>query len=113
MPESVNLQRSFSSLNEHLAKQFDSAGVRRSFTVPFVDGQPMADHITSVGQAATTAGGLGGNLITSAHRASGKGYGSGDGSGSGWGDGSGYGSGGGSGSGWVSGYGDDDRRGYP
>jgi len=75
----VNLQKSFSSLNEHLAKQFDGAGVHRSFTVPFVEGQPTADHVASVGQAAATAGGITGNLITSAHRAGGKGYGSGDG----------------------------------
>ena len=76
---SVNLQKSFSSVNEHLAKQFDGAGVHRSFTVPYVDGQPMADHIKSVGQAAVTAGGITGNLLTSAHRAGGKGYGSADG----------------------------------
>lgn len=79
MTKSVNLQKSYSALNEHLAKQFDEAGVRRSFTVPYVDGQDTAVHIQSVGQAASQSGGMANNLITSSHHSSGKGYGSGDG----------------------------------
>ena len=39
----------------------------------------MADHINSVGQAASQSGGLSGNLIMSAHHSGGKGYGSGEG----------------------------------
>ena len=67
MPETVNLQRSYSKLNESLANQFDQSGVRRSFTVPYIDGQSMSD------------GGLTNNLLTTAHHSDGKGWGSGDG----------------------------------
>src|ERR1035437_9094563 len=79
MADSVNLQKSNSKLNESLAHQFDNSGVRRSFTVPYIDGQPMDEHIAGVGQAASASGGLTKNLITSAHHSEGKGYGSGDG----------------------------------
>jgi hypothetical protein len=79
MADSVNLQKSYSALNEHLAKQFDESGVRRSFTVPYIDGQQMADHVAAVGQAASQSGGLTNNLLTTAHHSGGKGWGSGDG----------------------------------
>jgi hypothetical protein len=80
MPDAtVNLQKNYSSLNEKLAKLFDESGVRRSFTVPYIEGQAMADHITAVGTAASQNGGLTGNMLTSGHHADGKGYGSGDG----------------------------------
>lgn len=75
----VNLKKSYSALNEHLTKQFDASGVRRSFTVPYIEGQPMADHINAVGQVATQSGGLTANMLTSAHHSEGKGWGSGDG----------------------------------
>jgi hypothetical protein len=79
MAETVNLKRSYSALNEALVKVFDESGVKRAFTVPYIEGQEMSDHINSVGQAASTVGGLSGNLVMSAHHSSGKGYGSGDG----------------------------------
>lgn len=79
MPETVNLQKSYSALNEKLAKLYDESGVRRSFTVPYVEGQTSADHIAAVGQAANNSGGLTANLITTAHHSNGKGWGSGDG----------------------------------
>ena len=79
MADSVNLQKDFGRLNEALIKQFDESGVPRSFTVPYIEGQPMADHITSVGQAASQVGGLTKNFIASAHHSGGKGFGSGDG----------------------------------
>jgi hypothetical protein len=79
MTETVNLKKSYSKLNSSLTKLFDESGVRRSFTVPYVEGQPMADHITAVAQAASQAGGLTGNTITTSHHEDGKGWGSGDG----------------------------------
>lgn len=79
MPETVNIKKAYSALNEKLAKLFDESGVRRSFTVPYILGQEMKDHINAVGAAAKQSGGLATNFITSAHHASGKGYGSGDG----------------------------------
>jgi hypothetical protein len=79
MPETVNIKKSYSALNESLAKLFDESGVRRTFTVPYILGQEMKDHINAVGTAAKQAGGLATNFITSAHHSTGKGYGSGDG----------------------------------
>ena len=76
---SVNLPKSFANLNEKLAKQFDESGVRRSFTVPYIDGQPTDEHINTEGQAAAQSGGLTGNLLTTAHHSGGKGWGTGDG----------------------------------
>ncbi len=75
----VNLKKNYSALNERLAKLFDESGVRRSFTVPYIEGQLPAEHINAVGAAAQQNGGLTGNLVTSGHHADGKGYGSGDG----------------------------------
>lgn len=66
-------------LNESLTKLFDESGVRRTFTVPYVQNQPMADHVNAVSQVAAQSGGLTGNMITSAHHSTGKGWGSGDG----------------------------------
>lgn len=79
MADKINLKKSYSALNEKLAKLFDESGVRRSFTVPYIDGQTMDAHIESVGQAALQSGGLTKNLMTSAHHSGGKGWGSGDG----------------------------------
>ena len=79
MADTVNLQKNFSVLNEKLIKLFDESGVKRSFTVPYINGQEMHEHITAVGQAATQVGGLTKNLITTAHRSGGKGWGNGDG----------------------------------
>ena len=79
MADTVNLKKSYSALNEKLTQLFDESGVRRTFTVPYVEGQPMADHISAVGQVASQSGGLTGNMITSAHHSTGKGWGSGDG----------------------------------
>jgi hypothetical protein len=71
--------KSNSKLNAALAHQFDKSGVKRSFTVPYVDGQSMDEHVSAVGQAAGEAGGLTKNLITTAHHSGGKGYGSAEG----------------------------------
>jgi hypothetical protein len=79
MAEKVNIQKSFSNVNEKLTKLFDESGVRRSFTIPYVDGQNMSDHVSAVGQISAQAGGLGNNLLTTSHHSDGKGYGSGDG----------------------------------
>jgi hypothetical protein len=79
MSETVNLKKSYSALNEAITKLYDESGVRRSFTVPYIESQPMADHVTAVGQAASQNGGLTGNLVMSAHHSDGKGPGSGDG----------------------------------
>lgn len=79
MPANVSLQSDYSRLNETLIKLFDESGVRRSFTIPYIEGQSMADHISAVGQVGSQHGGVTNNLITSAHHSSGKGWGSGEG----------------------------------
>jgi hypothetical protein len=79
MAEKIQLAKSYSKLHESLIKLFDESGVRRSFTVPYVDGQDMHEHIQTVGQAAAQAGGMTKNLLTTAHHSTGKGWGSGDG----------------------------------
>ena len=79
MADKISIQDSYSNLNEKLAKQFDGSGVRRSFTLPYVDKQSMADHVNAVAQAAAQSGGLTGNMITSAHHSGGKGWGSAEG----------------------------------
>lgn len=77
--ETVNIKKSYSALNEALQRLFDESGIRRAVTIPYIEGQPMADHITAVGAAAQQHGGLTANLALSAHRSSGKGWGSGEG----------------------------------
>jgi hypothetical protein len=79
MAEKINLQKSLSKTNEALIHLFDQSGLRRSLTVPYIDGQEMADHIDAVNQAVKAAGGLGANLLMTAHHSDGKGFGSGDG----------------------------------
>lgn len=79
MADKVNLQKSYSSMNESLIKLFDESGVRRTFTVPYLEGQPMDEHVQSVGQTAAQSGGMTNNLILSAHHSTGKGWGSGEG----------------------------------
>lgn len=79
MTDTVSLKKNYSALNERLAKLYDESGVRRSFTVPYIEGQAISDHISAVGQAASQNGGLTSNLVTSAHHSGGKGWGSGDG----------------------------------
>lgn len=79
MADKVNLQKSYSTMNEKLVNLFDESGVRRTFTVPYLDGQPMDEHIQSVSQAAAQSGGLTSNLLLSAHHSGGKGWGSGEG----------------------------------
>lgn len=75
----VNLQKSYSKLNEALGKLFDESGVRRSFTVPYIEGQSMSDHVNAVNQAAQQSGGMTKNMALSMHHSDGKGWGSGDG----------------------------------
>ena len=40
MSETVKLHKAFSLVQERLTKLFDESGVKRSFTVPYVDGEP-------------------------------------------------------------------------
>lgn len=79
MPDKISLQSDYSRLNASLTKLFDEAGVRRSFTVPYVHGQEMAEHIKAVGVASQTSGGLSRNIVTTSHHSDGRGWGSGDG----------------------------------
>ena len=79
MAETVNIQKGYSALNAALTKLFDESGVKRSFTVPYIEGQEMHEHISTVGQAASQAGGLTKNFVTTGHHSTGKGWGSGDG----------------------------------
>lgn len=79
MANTVSLQKEYSALNEALVKLFDEAGVRRSFTIPYIEGQEMGEHVAAVGQVASQSGGLTSNLIMSAHHSGGKGWGSGEG----------------------------------
>ena len=79
MADTVNLHKSYSGVNSALAKAFDGNGVKRSFTVPYVDGQATAEHVQAIGAAAAQSGGLAKNLVTSAHKDGGKGYGYGEG----------------------------------
>jgi hypothetical protein len=76
---SVKLHRAFSALNSALTKLADESGVKRSATIPYIHGQDMSDHIAAVGQALSTCGGITANLLTTSHRADGRGFGSGDG----------------------------------
>lgn len=79
MADKISLQKDYSKLNEALITLFDESGVRRAFTIPYIEGQSMADHVGAVGQVASQHGGMTNNLLTSAHHSGGKGYGSGDG----------------------------------
>jgi hypothetical protein len=79
MADTVHLKNDYSKLNEALIKLFDESGVKRSFTVPYINGQEMSEHINSVGTAAKQTGGLSKNLVMSAHHSSGKGWGSDEG----------------------------------
>lgn len=79
MSDKVNLQKDYSQLNEAIIKLNDEAGVGRSGTIPYVEGQSMSDHIAGVGQVASQVGGLTKNVISSAHHSGGKGFGSGEG----------------------------------
>jgi len=82
--QTVNLCKAYSKLQEALTKLADGSGVRRTVTIPYVDGEPMQSHIQAVSQAIIPAGGLTANLLTSYHHAGGKGWGSGDGSTQAW-----------------------------
>lgn len=79
MADTVNLKKAYSLLNERLITLFDGSGVKRSLTVPYVNGQSMADHTQTVSKAVQNVGGLGANLLLTAHHSDGKGWGSGDG----------------------------------
>jgi hypothetical protein len=76
---SVKLHRAFSALNSALTKLADESGVERSATIPYIHEQPMSDHIAAVGQALSTCCGITANILTTSHRADGRGFGSGDG----------------------------------
>jgi|SRR5690242_17124801 len=76
---SVNLKKSFANLNEKMSKSFDDSGVRRNFTVPYVKGHDMGQHVQDVGKVAMQSGGIPNNFLTSYHHGTGKGWGSEDG----------------------------------
>lgn len=76
----VRIQALYSKLNESLVSLFDHSGAARVFSLPYLNGQDAADHITAVGQAAQPAGGLTKVLVSTSHRSGGKGWGSPDGS---------------------------------
>jgi hemin uptake protein HemP len=77
--EKVNLQKSYSAVNASLAKLFDEAGIKRSFSIPYIQGQAMHEHIQSVGQASSQVGGLTKTLVTTFHHPGGKGWGTDEG----------------------------------
>jgi hypothetical protein len=77
--EPVNIHKAFAAVQENLIKLFDELGVKRSMTVPYIEGGDMASHLDAVSQAAAQAGGLTNNLVASHHHTGGKGYGTGDG----------------------------------
>ena len=79
MAETVQLHKAFSLVQERLTKLFDESGVKRSFTVPYVDGEPADAHVAAVGAAAQQVGGLTRNLVTTTHHSEGKGWNSGEG----------------------------------
>lgn len=79
MADKINVQKTFSGVNEALTKLFDESGVKRTFTIPYIDGQGADEHINAVGQKANEVGGLTNNLITTMHHSGGKGWGTGDG----------------------------------
>jgi hypothetical protein len=76
----ISLHKAFSALQESLSKLFDERGVTRAFSVPYIEGQATSEHIAAVNRAAQPSGGFTKNLLTTAHHAGGKGWGSGDGS---------------------------------
>ena len=47
MAETVRLHKAFSLVQERLTKLFDESGVKRSFTVPYVDGEPADAHVAA------------------------------------------------------------------
>lgn len=75
----VNLHKMYSAVNSSLTKLFDNLGVQRTFTIPYVDGQDMSEHVQTVGKAAGAHGGLAKNFVTTSHHSDGKGWGTGDG----------------------------------
>jgi len=79
MADTVNLQKSYSKMNESLVKLYDDSGVHRSTTVPYIDGQSMEDHIGALKVALSEVGGATNNLVLTHHHSDGKGWGSGDG----------------------------------
>jgi hypothetical protein len=74
----AGIHRAFSALNEKIIAMLDANGCKRSFTVPYAE-TPMAKHIQDVGTVAAQSGGLGNNLLVTAHHSNGKGFGSSDG----------------------------------
>jgi hypothetical protein len=74
----AGIHRAFSALNEKIIKMLDENGCKRAFTVPYADA-PMAKHIADVGTVAASAGGLGNNILVTAHHSTGAGFGSSDG----------------------------------
>lgn len=75
----MEMQQQQAALSDSMIKLYDELGVPRSFSVPYVLGQPMSGHVEAVGAAAGGNGGLSKNLVTTAHDPAGKGYNTGEG----------------------------------
>ena len=68
----------FARLNKSMVALLDSLGVKRAATIPFIDGDSDANHITAVGAAAAQHGGLTKVLVTSYHNKAGRDHGDGE-----------------------------------
>lgn len=75
----VNIHKSVSRVNEALAKLFDSNGIKRRFSVPYIDGQGHAEHVAALHKVLEKSGGIGNSFITTYHKQEGGGWGSADG----------------------------------
>lgn len=74
----VKVQKEFSNIGHALTDLADNLGIKRSFTVPYVE-QDMHEHIEAVGAAAAEAGGLTRNLLFTFHTKGKRGWGTPDG----------------------------------
>jgi hypothetical protein len=75
----VKVQREFSNINHALVDLCDGLGLRRAFTIPYVEAD-MSDHIQAVGAAAQEVGGMTRNVLFTMHHKNGAGWGSTEGS---------------------------------
>lgn len=65
----IDLHSAFAAVNESLANLYDALGVRRAFTLPFVQGHDMSQHIQAVQQISQQHGGITENLLSTYHHA--------------------------------------------
>lgn len=79
----VQISRDVSRVQEKLTALIDSAGVKRSIHVPYLN-EPAENHIRGVANAAKEVGGLSQNILSTFHHGSGDGFGSSHGLTAGW-----------------------------